>query len=408
MVEAHVLRHPGYNVAWWNLAERPVRFGPDGWTAAGAPLRFVHYSGHDLFRPGVFSKHVPGLDPHTLGDLLLLQALWRDAVLDAGYVRYGRLPFAFRWHGPHGANVHALEQPRAGAGDDAIGLPLDGDLAELTVRSWGEWQAAAAWHDAEPARRAAELALLPDAPELFTVPGTCSMCRTGSVLNVGYAYAQDHAPDGRLVPNWREHMDCRCGFQNRLRAAMHLFTRDVQPATRIYVTEAVTPLYKWLKLRWPGTQGSEYLGPQHTPGTVVDGVRHEDLCRLSFPDASFDVVLSFEVLEHVADLHAALRECHRVLAPGGTLLFAAPLQMDGPDTVDRVHVRADGTLEHLLPPEIHGNPLDPSGSLCMRTLGLGVLDTLRGIGFSDARCHLYWSRDYGYLGANQNVVVALL
>ena len=79
--------------------------------------------------------------------------------------------------------------------------------------------------------------------------------------------------------------------------------------------------------------------------------------------------------------------------------------MDGPDTVDRARVRADGTLEHLLPPEIHGNPLDAAGSLCMRYLGLGVLDRLRAIGFSDALCRFYWSRDYGYLGAGQNVMV---
>ena len=39
-----VLRHPGYNFAYWNAHERPLSCLGGGWTAAGWPLRFVHYS----------------------------------------------------------------------------------------------------------------------------------------------------------------------------------------------------------------------------------------------------------------------------------------------------------------------------------------------------------------------------
>jgi SAM-dependent methyltransferase len=45
---------------------------------------------------------------------------------------------------------------------------------------------------------------------------------------------------------------------------------------------------------------------------------------LPFEAGAFDVVLSFQVIEHVDDPHAQLREIHRVLAPGGTLLLATP------------------------------------------------------------------------------------
>jgi Methyltransferase domain len=48
--------------------------------------------------------------------------------------------------------------------------------------------------------------------------------------------------------------------------------------------------------------------PGATPGAVIDGVRHEDLTRLTYPDAAFDLVLTSETLEHVPDLAAALRE----------------------------------------------------------------------------------------------------
>ena len=46
---------------------------------------------------------------------------------------------------------------------------------------------------------------------------------------------------------------------------------------------------------------------------------------LPFPDGAFDVVFSHSVIEHVASAEAYLRECHRVLRPGGVLyLSTAP------------------------------------------------------------------------------------
>ena len=40
------------------------------------------------------------------------------------------------------------------------------------------------------------------------------------------------------------------------------------------------------------------------------------------PDGAFDAVLSTQVLEHVVDPALYLRECHRVLRPGGRLLLS--------------------------------------------------------------------------------------
>lgn len=46
--------------------------------------------------------------------------------------------------------------------------------------------------------------------------------------------------------------------------------------------------------------------------------------RIPHDDASFDAVLSFDVLEHVRDVRATLAECRRVLRPGGVLAVVFP------------------------------------------------------------------------------------
>jgi SAM-dependent methyltransferase len=49
-----------------------------------------------------------------------------------------------------------------------------------------------------------------------------------------------------------------------------------------------------------------------------------DAARLPFPDATFDKVLLSEVLEHLADDLAALREVRRVVRPGGVVAVTVP------------------------------------------------------------------------------------
>jgi predicted SAM-dependent methyltransferase len=50
----------------------------------------------------------------------------------------------------------------------------------------------------------------------------------------------------------------------------------------------------------------------------------EDIQQLSFADQSFALLLCNHVLEHVPDDQAALRECARVLVPGGVAVITVP------------------------------------------------------------------------------------
>ena len=93
-----------------------------------------------------------------------------------------------------------------------------------------------------------------------------------------------------------------------------------------------------------GCGAGEYVAALGDRGARVIGIEHEDekvrawnerhpddprvrqgnLEALNLASESFDVALLNEVLEHVPDEMAALRELHRVLRPGGTLLIFSP------------------------------------------------------------------------------------
>src|SRR5262249_45284696 len=53
-------------------------------------------------------------------------------------------------------------------------------------------------------------------------------------------------------------------------------------------------------------------------------VRQGDVCAMPFADESFDLLLATDIIEHVDDDLAALREIARVLRPGGKVLITVP------------------------------------------------------------------------------------
>ena len=53
-------------------------------------------------------------------------------------------------------------------------------------------------------------------------------------------------------------------------------------------------------------------------------VRHGNLAKLPLPDGSVDVVVNFQVIEHLWDQPQFVAECLRVLRPSGVLLVSTP------------------------------------------------------------------------------------
>lgn len=85
-------------------------------------------------------------------------------------------------------------------------------------------------------------------------------------------------------------------------------------------------------LRWLLEQGTTAQGVEIDQALIDEGrAAHGDLpithvtgVTLPLPDASVDVVVSFDVFEHIPDSDAHLREVRRVLRPGGWYLLQTP------------------------------------------------------------------------------------
>jgi hypothetical protein len=91
----HILKHPGCNVAYWNLHERHLSGDAAGPRVNDAPLVFFHFSGVDANAPTLLSRHQ---NRHVPAPGSVLAALVRDycaKLRAAGHEQWSKLPYGF-------------------------------------------------------------------------------------------------------------------------------------------------------------------------------------------------------------------------------------------------------------------------------------------------------------------------
>lgn len=117
------------------------------------------------------------------------------------------------------------------------------------------------------------------------------------------------------------------------------------------------------------------LNVGHLPDVALHRV---NIYHMPYPDATFDAVILSEVLEHIDDDVAALKEAWRVLKPGGVVAITVP-HADYPFAWDPINK----TLETLFNTHIQRGPL---AGIWANHVKLYTMDELRagveGAGFS--------------------------
>ncbi|MDJ0391323.1 methyltransferase domain-containing protein [Roseomonas sp. E05] len=139
----------------------------------------------------------------------------------------------------------------------------------------------------------------------------------------------------------------------------------------IYVMDVKESIYRSLK----GARNftcSEYI--DGVPGGEwKDGVLCQDAQNMTFPDNSFDLLITEDMLEHVPFPEKAFDEIHRVLKPGGHHIGTIPIKWHLEKSAPRAKI-VGGKVIHLEEPEYHGDPFRPEGILAYTDFGRDMID----------------------------------
>jgi len=136
---------------------------------------------------------------------------------------------------------------------------------------------------------------------------------------------------------------------------------------RMALLESLLPPLPGLRVLDAGCGAGEYVRALASRGADVAGIEYEaaklralddaaasrirqgDLERTGFEAGRFDAVLLNEVLEHVPDDAAGLRELHRVLRPGGSLVVFSPNRCHPFETHGVFALRSGRRISHTTP-----------------------------------------------------------
>lgn len=228
-------------------------------------------------------------------------------------------------------------------------------------------------------------------------------------LNVG------HCPicEGRTIfveeGEWlRDYYRCRRCYSIPRERALITVLSECFPAWRtadIYEAGPSGAASRKLQRECSRYQSSQYLS-RDDPGAYVAGVRSENLENLTFPDESFDLVVTQDVFEHVLRPAAAFCEIARVLRPGGAHVFTVPYYSEHVTSLRRAEPSADGQVRHLRPPEYHKGPVDPGGALVVTEWGQDLPAFIHEHGGLITTVHFLHDRRRGIDGAFREVFVS--
>lgn len=209
---------------------------------------------------------------------------------------------------------------------------------------------------------------------------------------------------------YRDWLKCSsCGSIPRERA-LALVLEEIRPDWRKGSVHESSPTPRGISPKLK-RECVDYVETQFYPGQplgkMVHGFRNENAEKLTFTDASFDIFISLDVLEHVNYPEKVFAEAARTLKPGGFCLFTTPTYKHRVETQRRSHYRPDGTIDFMgIEPEYHGNPVSDKGALVTFHYGYDLPELIDKWSGLDTRVYRFHDRFHGIIGEFTEVYVS--
>lgn len=206
--------------------------------------------------------------------------------------------------------------------------------------------------------------------EMFYYYGNCAVCNSPQPFIVDYQFAEED--NGIKRPNWRERLVCpNCGCNNRQRFVVHKVFENYKSGMKVLLYEQTTQVYHMIQRDIPDVTGFEYAGVNVQEQTENEEIHFEDVCRLAYPDETFDIIVSNDVFSRADDYERGFQEAYRVLKPEGKMIFTVPFNGNSQENVKNTEIVV---------------------------FGWDMLEDLKKCGFKEAYGKAYYGLKDGYLG----------
>jgi len=174
--------------------------------------------------------------------------------------------------------------------------------------------------------------------------------------------------------NRQQGLQCiQCGSTLRCMALASALLRNCG-GTGTFAEFSSTPAAQGLRVLEINEAGGVAPFLAKWPGHQLVRYPDVDMQQLPQADATFDLVVHSDTLEHVADPVAGLAECRRVLCTSGACVYTVPI------IVGRLTRSRKG-----LPPSYHGDPAKGAGYLVHTEFGADAWRWPLAAGFADCR-----------------------
>lgn len=236
--------------------------------------------------------------------------------------------------------------------------------------------------------------------------GRCSICGYYSrfwyneIINGESKIAKSCGYDAEFIKviNITNSMHCRfCQSKFRVRAAAESLLNNIN--TKNY--NSINKLVKDIKtkkldrtiLETASSNGifSNYSGLQNLTkseylddikrGEYKNGIRSEDLQKLTLSDDSIDILISLDVFEHIPEPFQAFSEVRRVLKNNGFAIITVPIDKRLKKSYTLAKL-VNGNINYLTKPAYHSDPLREEGALVFTEFGLDIIDKLKELGYN--------------------------